>query len=130
MNEQNIDKEIETSMARSKRIREELEKARAERARLIDLYNQAIAEQNANQANPTLESELTLETPSMSSGQSQSTGKKLSLNNGHSILGEETKKSSGFVSTLILSLLVGFAGGALATAIYIFTALGKVTISL
>ena len=130
MNEQNIDKEIETSMERSKQRQEELEKLRAERSKLIEEYNKLIENQNANQEDPTLVSELIQETPNMNSGQSQSTGKKLSLNNGHSILGEEAKKSNGFVNTLILSLLIGFAGGALATAMYIFTTLGKVTVSL
>ena len=117
----NIDNEIEASMSRTMQIQEELKRAKAERERLIELYNQAIKEQN----NTPVEQQ-----PMQSPGQSQSNGKKMSLNNGHSILGDDTKKSNGFVSTLILSLLVGFAGGALTTAAYIFTALGKVTVSL
>lgn len=60
--------------------------------------------------------------------QVKSEGKTLSLNNGHSILGDSNK--GGFINTLIMALLVGFAGGAITTAIYIFINLGKVTVSL
>ena len=116
----NIDNEIEASMSRTMQIQEELKKAKAERQRLIELYNQAIQEQNNT---PTEQQ------PTQSPGKSQSNDKTLVRKN-HSILGDDTNKSNGFVSTLILSLLVGFAGGALTTAAYIFTALGKVTVSL
>ena len=120
-NMQDNNYDIEYSLTRAAQIERELKRARAERDRLLEIYNQIVSEQN----NTPVEQQ-----PMQSPGQSQSNGKKMSLNNGHSILGDDTKKSNGFVSTLILSLLVGFAGGALTTAIYIFTALGKVTVSL
>jgi len=57
-------------------------------------------------------------------------GKTLSLNNGHSILGDNNKFNGGFINMIIMALLAGFASGAIITAIYIFTNLGKVAVSL
>lgn len=62
--------------------------------------------------------------------QVKSSGKTLSLDNGHSILGDNSKFNGGFINTLIMALLVGFAGGAITTAVYIFMNLSKVTVSL
>lgn len=67
---------------------------------------------------------------SNSNSQVKSGGKTLSLNNGHSILGDNNKFNGGFINTLIMALLVGFAGGAITTAVYIFMNLSKVTVSL
>ena len=80
------------------------------------------------------------------SGRGQSQGKQLTLNTGHnpshsSIPNSSTNLSSApdidnnhrnaaFVTNLLLALLVGFAGGAIATAIYIFMNLSHVTVSL
>lgn len=82
----------------------------------------------------------TVETPSssiendsgMANSQSKSMerGKALTLSNGHSILGDNNRFNGGFINLLIITLLAGFASGAIATAIYIFINLGKVTISL
>ena len=57
-------------------------------------------------------------------------GKTLTLSNGHSILGDNNKFNGGFTNMLIMALLAGFASGAIATAVYIFMNLGKVTINL
>ncbi len=84
------------------------------------------------------------------SGRGQSQGKQLTLNTGHnpshsSIPNSSTNLSStpgnrdyfdnnhrnaAFVTNLLLALLVGFAGGAIMTAIYIFMNLSHVTVSL
>lgn len=84
------------------------------------------------------------------SGRGQSQGKQLTLNTGHnpshsSIPNSFTNLSStpgnrdyfdnnhrnaAFVTNLLLALLVGFAGGAIMTAIYIFMNLSHVTVSL
>ncbi len=66
---------------------------------------------------------------SQSASQTQDKGKARTLNNGHSILGDNDNRY-GFINILIMALLVGFAGGAIMTAVYIFTALGNVTVSL
>jgi len=57
-------------------------------------------------------------------------GKTLTLSNGHSILGDNNKFNSGFINMVIMALLAGFATGVVATAVYIFMSLGKVTVSL
>ena len=84
------------------------------------------------------------------SGRGQSQGKQLTLNTGHnpshsSIPNSSTNlsfapgnrdyfdnnhRNAAFVTNLLLALLVGFAGGAIATAIYIFMNLSHVTVSL
>ena len=65
-----------------------------------------------------------------SSSKNMETGKTLTLSNGHSILGDNNKFNGGFTNMLIMALLAGFASGAIATAVYIFMNLGKVTINL
>ncbi len=65
-----------------------------------------------------------------SAAKNMESGKTLTLSNGHSILGDNNKFNGGFINLLIMALLAGFASGAIATAIYIFTTLSKVTVSL
>jgi hypothetical protein len=61
-------------------------------------------------------------------GNSNERGKTLTLNNGHSILGDD--KQSGFVNIILMLLFVSFMSGAVLSAIYILFNLGKFTFSL
>lgn len=54
-------------------------------------------------------------------------GKVYSLNNGHSILGNDNLYPNGFSDRLLISLLAGFGLAAVAATVYIFTNLSKVT---
>lgn len=63
---------------------------------------------------------------------SQNQGKALSLNNGHSILGDNQYPTNmgGFTDRLLISLLAGFGLGVIAAATYICINLSKTTIYL
>ncbi len=78
---------------------------------------------------------------SFSQGQGVSQGtsnKTLTLGNGHSIIAKESQANvmnnnwnqGGFAYKFIMSLIVGFGLGVIATAVYIFLNLGNVTFSL
>lgn len=63
----------------------------------------------------------------------QTTAKKYTLSNGHSILENDLQypgNMSGFADRILIALLVSFGLGAITAATYIFIELGKVTISL
>lgn len=106
------------------------------RQELIELYKrrQSLVEQSM------ADSQLTEPMPSdnmdvsdgmaNNSSKSMEAAKVLTLSNGHSILGDNNKSTSGFINMVIMALLAGFASGVVAMAIYIFMNLGKVTVSL
>lgn len=76
-------------------------------------------------------------TPNTQMPSGQDRGRAKVLSDGHSYkenpmyenYNEQTRQS-GFISLLIMALLSGFATGAIATAMYIFINLGKVTFTL
>lgn len=110
--------------SRLEQIQESLRKAREIKQNIANLQEQerlqALEQASSNQSFGE----------SNSHSQTRTEGKTLSLNNGHSILGDNSKFNGGFINTLIMALLVGFAGGAITTAVYIFMNLSKVTVSL
>ncbi len=103
------------------RQRAEIEKAQLQEAQL--------QEQTMNQVASETPYENAGSGMSNSSSKNVERGKSLTYNNKHSILGDN-KNSSGFINMVIMALLAGFASGAIATAIYIFINLGKVTFTL
>ena len=66
----------------------------------------------------------------MNQSKEASMGKTLTLSNGHSILGNDRDYPNGFSDRLLISLLAGFGFGVITAAVYIFTNISKVTISL
>lgn len=110
--------------SRLNQIRQEINELRNRRQQLIEQsrQEQSIQEMPSN----TVDSGQGM---ANSSSKNMERGKTLSLNNGHSILGDN-KANNGFINMFIMTLLAGFATGAIATAIYIFINLGKVTVSL
>lgn len=73
-----------------------------------------------------------------STGRGQSQGKQMTLNTGHNpdhssipvIPNDTGHTNGGFATNLIIALILGFASGAIATAVYIFMNLSKVVVSL
>jgi len=107
------------------KIRQELSALQQRRRELVE---QSYQEQTVQE----IPSDSMENNPGMANSQSKSMerGKVLTLSNGHSILGDNNRFNGWFINLLIISLLAGFASGAIATAIYIFINLGKVTINL
>lgn len=106
-------------------IRQELAQLRSRRQQLIEQNRQ-------EQMMQEMPSNPVENDPGMANSQSKNMerGKTLTLSNGHSILGDNNRFNSGFINMVIMALLAGFATGAVATAVYIFMSLGKVTVSL
>ena len=123
---------------RLNQIRQEIIQLYKRRSELVEQSRQQMMQEipsnsvdaNTNMAGGTASNVVDINTGmANSTSKSQERGKVLTLSNGHSIY-DDKKVSNGFINMVIMALLAGFASGAIATAIYIFINLGKVTISL
>ncbi|MCI9110674.1 MAG: hypothetical protein HFH47_02535 [Bacilli bacterium] len=113
--------------SRLSQIRREISELRKRRQEIVDQsqMEQATAQMPSND----MENNDLNQGMSNSQSKSMERGKVLTLSNGHSILGDN-RFNGGFINMIIMALLAGFATGAIATAVYIFMNLGKVTVSL
>lgn len=111
------------SNLRINQVRQELIELYKKRQELVESQSQFVSQ------NSEVTNDNTNIYNSNEAAKSAEPAKVLTLSNGHSILGDN-KFNGGFTNILVMALLAGFASGAIATAIYIFSNLSKVAVSL